>query len=117
MDIDNKNPSWEKMINLCAVLMSENEQYKNGWAMEMATQAKQNARRWFIAWVITLGALIGTNAAWIHAASGYDYVSQDGEGQNYYNADIGGDVMNGSEGPQEKDGSKRKGTAVKKRKR
>lgn len=72
MDIDNKNPSWEKMINLCAVLMSENEQYKNGWAMEMATQAKQNARRWFIAWVITLGALIGTNAAWIHAASGYE---------------------------------------------
>ena len=29
--------------------------------------------------------------------SQYDFVSQDGEGYNYYNSDVGGDVINGSE--------------------
>ncbi len=28
--------------------------------------------------------------------SNYDFVSQDGEGYNYYNSDIGGDVNNGA---------------------
>lgn len=29
--------------------------------------------------------------------SQYDFVSQDGEGYNYYNSDVGGNVINGSE--------------------
>lgn len=29
--------------------------------------------------------------------SQYDFVSQDGEGYNYYNSDVKGDVINGSE--------------------
>ena len=33
---------------------------------------------------------------WRKLFSSYDYVSQDGNGQNYYNADIGGDVSNGA---------------------
>lgn len=109
MDIDKReakltdNPSWEKMISLCATLISENEQYKKGWPMELVKQAKRNAIFWFVAWVITMGALIGTNTAWLYAASGYDYVSQDGTGQNYYNSGIQGDVVNGSENPQEKE--------------
>lgn len=32
--------------------------------------------------------------------SEYDFVSQDGEGYNYYNSDIGGNVSNGAENPQ-----------------
>ncbi len=35
---------------------------------------------------------------WRELFSSYDYVSQDGEGQNYYNNGIGGNVNNGSEG-------------------
>ena len=103
MDIDNKraklpeNPSWESMVNLCATLMSENEEYKKGWAMEMATQAKSNARRWFIAWVITLGALVGTNIAWLHVFQSYEYVSQDGSGFNNINTGEQGDLNNGPE--------------------
>ncbi len=77
--------------------MSENEQYKKGWAMEMATQAKQNAKRWFIAWVITLGALVGTNAAWLHAFRSYEYVSQDGNGFNNINTGAQGDLNSGTE--------------------
>ena len=33
---------------------------------------------------------------WRKLFSSYDYVSQDGNGQNYYNADVGGDVLNGA---------------------
>ena len=34
---------------------------------------------------------------WRELFSSYDYVSQDGEGYNYYNSDVGGDVTNGTE--------------------
>lgn len=34
---------------------------------------------------------------WRKLFASYDYVSQDGEGYNYYNSDIGGDVNNGTE--------------------
>lgn len=34
---------------------------------------------------------------WKELFSSYDYVSQDGNGQNYYNSDIGGNVNNGAE--------------------
>lgn len=34
---------------------------------------------------------------WRDLFASYDYVSQDGEGYNYYNSDIGGDVTNGAE--------------------
>lgn len=37
------------------------------------------------------------NQRWIEYLSQYDFVSQDGEGYNYYNADVGGDVVNGKE--------------------
>lgn len=37
---------------------------------------------------------------WRSLFSSYDYVSQDGNGQNYYNSEIRGDVNNGSEGAQ-----------------
>ena len=35
--------------------------------------------------------------AWLYVFQSYDYVSQDGEGYNYYNKEVGGDVYNGSE--------------------
>ncbi|MFG6330506.1 MAG: hypothetical protein K1W28_01550 [Lachnospiraceae bacterium] len=37
------------------------------------------------------------NQRWIEYLSQYDFVSQDGEGYNYYNSDVGGDVVNGTE--------------------
>lgn len=46
-------------------------------------------------------ALINFNndREWRELFASYDYVSQDGEGYNYYNADIEGDVNNGAENP------------------
>ena len=41
--------------------------------------------------------------AWLYVFQSYDYVSQDGEGQNYYNHEVGGDVYNGAEGKSEEE--------------
>lgn len=64
---------------------------------ELIHDIKSQSKRWFIAFLITLAALVGTNLYWIYQWNSYDYVSQDGEGYNYYNSDIEGDITNGSE--------------------
>ena len=37
------------------------------------------------------------NQRWIEYLSQYDFVTQDGDGYNYFNSDVGGDVVNGKE--------------------
>lgn len=64
---------------------------------EVLKDNQKQAKRWFVAFVITMAALIGTNAYWIYQWSSYDYVSQDGEGYNYFNSNIDGDISNGAE--------------------
>lgn len=66
----------------------------NTFAMEVLEQAKRNTKMWFITWILTMAALIGTNAYWIYTFNSYEYVYQDGTGQNNYNSNIGGDVDN-----------------------
>lgn len=41
------------------------------------------------------------NQRWLEYLSEYDFVSQDGEGVNYFNSEIGGDVTNGASGSEE----------------
>lgn len=36
-----------------------------GWAVEVISQEKRKTRRWFIAWILTLAALIVSNLIWI----------------------------------------------------
>lgn len=67
------------------------------FAVEVIEQSKRNAKRWFVAWLVTLSALIGTNAAWIYVAQSYEYISQDGSGQNNINTDTQGDITHGTE--------------------
>lgn len=66
----------------------------NTFAMEVLEQAKRNTKMWFATWVLTMAALIGTNAYWIYTFNSYEYVYQDGEGQNNYNNNVKGDVDN-----------------------
>ena len=63
---------------------------------ELIHDIKSQSKRWFVAFLITLVALVGTNAYWIYQWNSYDYVSQDGEGYNYYNSDVEGSVTNGA---------------------
>lgn len=81
MDKENK-VSWDNL-----------EQF---FAVEVIEQSKRNAKRWFVAWLVTLAALIGTNAAWIYVAQSYEYISQDGSGQNNINTGTQGDITHGT---------------------
>lgn len=63
---------------------------------ELISDARSQAKRWFIAFLVTLAALFGTNVYWIYVFNSYEYVSQDGEGFNYYNSDVEGDIENGT---------------------
>lgn len=64
---------------------------------ELISDAQRQSKRWFIAFIATLVALVGTNIYWIYQWNSYDYVSQDGDGYNYYNSDVEGDIDNGAE--------------------
>lgn len=75
------------------------EDNKNTWqgvekffATEVIEQSKRSAKRWFIAWVITFAALIGTNALWIYQWNSYDYIYQDSHGTNNINTGTQGDI-------------------------
>lgn len=59
---------------------------------EVFRDLQKQSKRWFIAFLVTLIALVGTNAYWIHVLNSYEYVYQNGEGQNNYNNNIDGDV-------------------------
>lgn len=80
MDKDKKDVTWKNV-----------EEYL---ATSVIRQTEAAARRWFIAFVMTLATLVGTNAAWLYVFNSYEYVYQDGTGQNNYNNDVNGDVEN-----------------------
>lgn len=65
-------------------------------ATQVIDQAKRATKRWFIAWLITIAILFVTNGIWIYVFNSYEYVYQDGTGENYYNNEIDGDVDNGT---------------------
>lgn len=78
--------------------MEERQAWKDAekFVSELISDARAQAKRWFIAFLVTLAALFGTNVYWIHVFNSYEYVSQDGEGFNYYNSDVEGDIENGT---------------------
>ncbi len=74
----------------------EKEEKGNSATDVLGALVKQLKTMW-IAIFVLLAALFVTNAIWIYVFQSYDYVTQDGEGQNYYNHEVGGDVYNGAE--------------------
>ncbi len=78
--------------------MEERQAWKDAekFVSELISDARAQAKRWFIAFLVTLAALFGTNVYWIYVFNSYEYVSQDGEGFNYYNSDVEGDIENGT---------------------
>lgn len=78
------------------------EEKKTSWSdaekfvSELIQDIQRQAKRWFVAFLVTLAALIGTNIYWIYVFNSYEYVSQDGEGYNYYNSEVEGDINNGT---------------------
>lgn len=58
--------NWDQVINEVSDLINESRNKKSELATEVIAQAKRIARRWFVAWVITLVALIATNIIWMY---------------------------------------------------
>ena len=52
-------------------------------ATEVFRDNKRQAKRWFVAFLITLAALVATHTYWIYVFNSYEDVSKDGEGYNY----------------------------------
>lgn len=63
-------------------------------AVEMIRELKVNAKRWFIAFIITLIFLVGTNMAWLYVFQSYDYVSVDSKEGNANYIGNDGEVNN-----------------------
>ena len=60
-------------------------QIEEYFATQVVEQAKRATKRWFIAWLITMIALVVTNVYWITMMNSYEYVYQDSEGMNNIN--------------------------------
>lgn len=86
-DVQNWNDA-ERMI--AQKLVESNDSL----ARSVVEQSKAATKKWFIAFLMTLAALVATNAAWLYVFNSYEYVYQDGEGQNNYNNNVDGDVEN-----------------------
>ena len=50
---------------------------ENTLAFELLHEVKSASKRWFIIFIITLLALIGTNIGWFICESQWDYVSEE----------------------------------------
>ncbi len=76
----------------------EKEETKGFLASDLLSMLKKQLRALWVIIFLLLAALVGTNMAWLWVFQSYDYVSQDGDGVNYFNSRTEGDVYNGTEG-------------------
>lgn len=75
----------------------DNVKEKGNSATDVLGALVKQLRTMWIAIFILLAMLFITNGIWIYVFQSYDYVSQDGGGNNYYNRDVGGDANNRTE--------------------
>lgn len=82
----------------------DNVSEKKNSATDVLGALVKQLRMMWVAIFVLLAALFVTNAIWIYVFQSYDYVTQDGEGYNYFNHEVGGDVFNGAENQSEEEG-------------
>lgn len=84
--------------------MEEKKEEKSGFlATDLLSMLKKQLRALWVIIFLLLAALVGTNMAWLYVFQSYDYVSQDGDGVNYFDSRTEGDVYNGTEGTSKKE--------------
>lgn len=81
----------------------EKEEKGNSATDVLNTLVKQMKTMWIVI-ILLIVLLVGTNMAWLYVFQSYDYVTQDGEGYNYFNREVEGDVYNGAESTGQKEG-------------
>lgn len=82
--------------------VNEKEKKGNSATDVLGALVKQLKTMWIVI-ILLIILLVGTNMAWLYVFQSYDYVSQDGEGYNYYNKEVGGDVHNGTESEEQEE--------------
>ena len=103
---DNTPKTWEKIEKKHAEMQSRETLASEviAWSQKVA-KAKDFAIVCLTSGIVIIGigmAIINycNDRDWRELFSSYDYVSQDGQGYNYYNSGIGGNVNNGTEDPE-----------------
>lgn len=98
-----KPSTWEEIEQKHAEMQSRETLASEviAWSHKVS-KAKDFAIGCLVAGIIIVGigmAIINycNDRDWRELFSSYDYVSQDGQGYNYYNSGIGGNVTNGAE--------------------
>lgn len=84
--------------------MGDTKEKGNGAIDVLNALSKQLKTMWIVI-ILLIILLVGTNMAWLYVFQSYDYVSQDGDGYNYFNSNVKGSVYNGSEGQSEEERS------------
>lgn len=82
----------------------DNVKEKENSATDVLGALVRQLRMMWIAIFVLLAILFVTNGIWIYVFQSYDYVTQDGEGYNYFNREVGGDVYNGAEDKNKEEG-------------
>lgn len=86
--------SWNDAEKMIAERLVESN---DSLARSVIEQSKATTKKWFIAFLVTLAALVATNAAWLYVWQSYEYVSQDGTGVNAINTGNQENIDYGSE--------------------
>lgn len=100
MEEDKKPENWEEVYKM--ILDSQADKSKE-LVSEMLSDAEKRddknhktIKALVISNVVTAVLLAAVIVYALYMWSSYDYVSQDGEGYNYYNEDVEGDILNGT---------------------
>ena len=98
MEKQNNEPeNWSEVIKYYAELQKQADESKKELVSELLEDADRRDKRKNRIIIGLIFSIVILVLYFIYQWNSYDYVSQDGEGYNYYNADIEGDVNNGTD--------------------
>lgn len=98
MEKQNNEPeNWSEVIKHYAELQKQADESKKELVSELLEDADRRDKRKNRIIIGLIFSIVILVLYFIYQWNSYDYVSQDGEGYNYYNADIEGDVNNGTD--------------------
>lgn len=93
----NEPENWSEVIKHYAELQKQADESKKELVSELLEDADRRDKRKNRIIIGLIFSIVILVLYFIYQWNSYDYVSQDGEGYNYYNADIEGDVNNGTD--------------------
>lgn len=64
---NNEGLSWSQVVQEVAKMQKALECSESGLAALVIEDAKRETKKYFVFWLVTLAALIGTNLGWLYA--------------------------------------------------